>query len=187
MSTRHTAVTRKTSTPPTAHAAPSPEAAVHPTAVSSSRYEKNRASAPQRAPLVLNGYSRLVQRNDNGDGIAGERRPVPHHFGRVGSQQRSLLTLTHSSPAFRNLFVRSLRVSRFTVNKKAQSTCTLFASPPVFLVSLLTRGQCKRGTVFLPVKRHRGEPGHTRDTYGTRGRTRAHGSHRRTSHPHTGK
>ena len=91
--------THAKSTPPTAHAAPSPVAAVHPTAVSSSRYEKNRASAPQRAPLVLNGYSRLVQRNDNGDGIAGERRPVPHHFGRVGSQQRSLLTLTHSSPA----------------------------------------------------------------------------------------
>ena len=28
----------------------------------------------------------------------------------------------------------------------------------------------------VPVKRHRGEPGHTRDT-------RAHGSHRRTSQP----
>ena len=27
-----------------------------------------------------------------------------------------------------------------------------------------------------PVKRHRGEPGHTRDTHGTRGRTRAHGT-----------
>ena len=35
----------------------------------------------------------------------------------------------------------------------------------------------------LPVKRHRGEPGHTRDAHGTRGRTRAHGSHRRTSQP----
>ena len=28
----------------------------------------------------------------------------------------------------------------------------------------------------LPVKRHRGEPGHKRDTHGTHGRTRAHGS-----------
>ena len=33
----------------------------------------------------------------------------------------------------------------------------------------------------VPVKRHRGEPGRTRDTHGTHGRTRAHGSHRRTS------
>ena len=32
-----------------------------------------------------------------------------------------------------------------------------------------------------PVKRHRGEPGHT---HGTHGRTRAQGSHRRTSQPH---
>ena len=29
----------------------------------------------------------------------------------------------------------------------------------------------------------RGEPGHTRDTHGTRGRTRAHGTHRQTSQP----
>ena len=39
-----------------------------------------------------------------------------------------------------------------------------------------------------PVKRHRGEPGHTRDTHGTHGthgRTRAHGSHGRTSQPST--
>ena len=40
----------------------------------------------------------------------------------------------------------------------------------------------------VPVKRHRGEPGHTRDTrdtrtHGTRGRTKAHGPHRRTSQP----
>jgi len=34
--------------------------------------------------------------------------------------------------------------------------------------------------VFLPVKRHRGEPGHTRDTRRTRGRTKAH---RRISQP----
>ena len=34
--------------------------------------------------------------------------------------------------------------------------------------------------VPVPVKRHRGEPGHI---HGTHGRTRAHGSHRRTSKP----
>ena len=34
--------------------------------------------------------------------------------------------------------------------------------------------------VPVPVKRHRGEPGHI---HGTHGRTRAHGSHRRTSQP----
>jgi hypothetical protein len=43
-------------------------------------------------------------------------------------------------------------------------------------------------TPGIPVKRHRGEPGHTRDTrdtrtHGTRGRTKAHGPHRRTSQP----
>ena len=38
-------------------------------------------------------------------------------------------------------------------------------------------------TCTVPVKRHRGEPGHTRDTHGTRGRTRAHGTHRQTSQP----
>ena len=37
--------------------------------------------------------------------------------------------------------------------------------------------------IRVPVKRHRGEPGHTRDTHGTHGRTRAHGSHRQTSQP----
>ena len=40
-----------------------------------------------------------------------------------------------------------------------------------------------RAHALLPVKRYRGEPGHTRDTHGTHGRTRAHGSHRRTSQP----
>ena len=38
-------------------------------------------------------------------------------------------------------------------------------------------------TVVCPVKRHRGEPGHTRNTHGTGGRTRAHGTHRQTSQP----
>ena len=37
--------------------------------------------------------------------------------------------------------------------------------------------------VHVPVKRHRGEPGHSRDTHGTRGRTKALGPHRRTSQP----
>ena len=36
---------------------------------------------------------------------------------------------------------------------------------------------------MYPVKRHRGEPGHTRDTHGTRGLTRAHGTHRQTPQP----
>ena len=36
------------------------------------------------------------------------------------------------------------------------------------------------GTVLCTVNRHRGEPGHT---HGTHGRTRAHGSYRRTSQP----
>ena len=36
------------------------------------------------------------------------------------------------------------------------------------------------GTVQCTVNRHRGEPGHT---HGTHGRTRAHGSYRRTSQP----
>ena len=44
--------------------------------------------------------------------------------------------------------------------------------------------ECKSQTYrTVPVKRHRGEPGHTRDTHGTRGRTRAHGTHRQTSQP----
>ena len=37
----------------------------------------------------------------------------------------------------------------------------------------------------VPVKRHRGEPGHTRDTRDTRAHARAHGSHGRTSQPST--
>ena len=54
---------------------------------------------------------------------------------------------------------------------------------------LLTSQGHIRGAVYsmwernertVPGKRHRGEPGHT---HGTRGRTRAHGSHQRTSQP----
>ena len=40
------------------------------------------------------------------------------------------------------------------------------------------------GTVQCTVNRHRGEPGHT---HGTHGRTRAHGSYRRTSQPSNSK
>ena len=36
----------------------------------------------------------------------------------------------------------------------------------------------------LPVKRHRGEPGHTQDTHGTRRRTRAQGHTDHTDEPH---
>jgi hypothetical protein len=38
---------------------------------------------------------------------------------------------------------------------------------------------------IVPVKRHRGEPGHTRDTHGTHGRTRAHGHTDHTDEPLT--
>jgi hypothetical protein len=46
-----------------------------------------------------------------------------------------------------------------------------------------TRPLMQPKTKQVPVKRHRGEPGHTRDTHGTRGRTKAHGPRRRTSQP----
>ena len=35
----------------------------------------------------------------------------------------------------------------------------------------------------VPVKRHRGEPGNSREIHGTRGHTKAHGPRRRTSQP----
>ena len=44
-------------------------------------------------------------------------------------------------------------------------------------------GQTRRTPVPVPVKRHRGEPGHTRDTHA---HTRTHGSHRRTTQYSTG-
>ena len=69
---------------------------------------------PRRAPI--NGL-----RNR----IAGAPA-VPHHFGRVGSRRTRepvALTLTALAPQlFRDLVVRSFCVSRFIVNKKAQST-----------------------------------------------------------------
>ena len=39
-------------------------------------------------------------------------------------------------------------------------------------------------TDYVPVKRHRGEPGHTRDTHGTRGRAHGHTEHTVTDKPH---
>ena len=44
-------------------------------------------------------------------------------------------------------------------------------------------GKKTPGGEYRTGKKTPGEPGHTRDTHGTRGRTRAHGSHRRTSQP----
>jgi hypothetical protein len=42
-------------------------------------------------------------------------------------------------------------------------------------------GKKTPGGEYRTGKKTPGEPGHTRDTHGTRGRTRAHGAHRRTS------
>ena len=54
-------------------------------------------------------------------------------------------------------------------------------SKPLWSREVLARGENTGNAV--PVKRHRGEPGHTQDTRALHGRTRAHGSHRRTSQP----
>jgi hypothetical protein len=48
------------------------------------------------------------------------------------------------------------------------------------MYSTVQSAPCLPRTILFHVKRLRGEPGHTRDTHGTRGRTKAHGSHRRT-------
>ena len=81
--------------------------------------------------------------------IAGERRPVPHHFERVGSQQPVASsfnqTVCIAPQLFRDLVVRSC-VSRFTVNKKAHHLC---------LVSLLTRKPHIKGIVQFPKRTRR--------------------------------
>ena len=94
------------------------------------------ASAPQRAPFVLNGCSlclvRLIAARlttcylprrapINGLRNHGERRPCPTTSGGWARGEPVALTLTALAPQlFRDLVVRSFCVSRFTVNKKAQ-------------------------------------------------------------------
>jgi hypothetical protein len=62
--------------------------------------------------------------------------------------------------------------------------CSILASAWHIPLRPGTLGKDRRDNAPRPhVQRHVGEPGHTRDTHGTHGRTRAHGSHRRTSQP----
>ena len=49
----------------------------------------------------------------------------------------------------------------------------------------ISRGRGTHTGKKTPGKRHRGEPGHTRETRDTRAHARAHGSHGRTSQPST--
>ena len=72
---------------------------------------------------------------------------------------------------------RAHKGTRITQRRTSHSHPNL-TNPPLWSGS---RGENTENAV--PVKRHRGEPGHTQDTRALHGRTRAHGSHRRTSQP----
>ncbi len=67
-------------------------------------------------------------------------------------------------------------------SRTAPAASVLATNPQLFfpqcVAFLLVR--CCFVAKLIPVKSHRGEPGHT---HGTRGRTKAHGPHRRTSQP----
>jgi hypothetical protein len=94
--------------------------------------------------------------------------PPPSHRGTAAVRPRTFLSVKiHTHVSSTAVKTKTKQYRRFTCQRNRTGKKTPGGA----------------GTQTVPIKRHRGEPGHTRDTHGTRGRTRAHGSHRRTSQP----
>ena len=102
---------------------------------------------------------------------------------------------TGMHPRIRRSRWAALRTSeRFATLSEMSDTATPqeSAARPVADLAPTGRDRGPRGSkieydVVRAVKRHRGEPGHTRDTHGTRGRTKAHRRYRRAHGPHAGR
>ncbi len=94
---------------------------------------------------------------------------VAHVLAGRGGKTRSMGSIPGSSPLNEAVHVWRESTSRFTCTSLSSSSSVTSSS-----------GGAPPFASIIPVKRHRGEPGHSRDTHG---RTRTHGPHRRTSQP----